>query len=53
MDSIKFLDNGSNITGFMHLKNTFPRISDGEIKEVVFVEPQTRELIQNGKFEAS
>jgi len=31
-----------NSTGFMHLKNKFPRISDAEIKEGVFVGPQIR-----------
>jgi hypothetical protein len=31
--------------GFMYLKNTFPRISDAKIKEVVFSGPYIRELI--------
>jgi hypothetical protein len=35
----------------MYLKNNFPRISNAEIKEGVFVGPQIRELIQNVKFE--
>jgi hypothetical protein len=38
-----------NSTGFLYLKNEFPRISDAKIKEVVG--PQIRELIQDAKFE--
>jgi hypothetical protein len=31
-----------NNAGFMYLKNKFPRLSDGKIKEGVFVGPQER-----------
>jgi hypothetical protein len=40
-----------NITGFMFLKNMFPKISYAKIKEGVFVGPHRRELIQDPKFE--
>jgi hypothetical protein len=40
-----------NTAGFMYLRNKFPRISDGQIEEGVFVDLQTRELIQDVKFE--
>jgi len=33
----------------MYVKNKFPRTSDAKIKEGVFVGPQIRELIQDGK----
>ena len=42
---------GQNSAGFIYLKNTFPRISDAKIKEVVFVGPQVRKLIQDIKSE--
>jgi hypothetical protein len=35
----------------MYFKNTFPRISDAEIKEGVFIGPEIRELTQDVKFE--
>jgi hypothetical protein len=40
-----------NSAGFMYLKHWFPRISDAKMKEGIFVGPQTRELIQDIKFE--
>ena len=40
-----------NSAGFMYLKNKFPRISDANIKDGIFVGPQIRELIQDIKFE--
>jgi hypothetical protein len=46
---VKAMD--QNSAGFMHLKTKFPRISDAKIKEVVFVGPQIRDLIQHVKFE--
>jgi len=39
------------VLGFRFYTKRFPRISDGKIKEVVFVGPQIRELIQDVKFE--
>jgi hypothetical protein len=39
-----------NNSGFMYLKNKFPRISDAKIKENVFVGPHIGELIQDVKF---
>jgi hypothetical protein len=38
-------------TGFIYLKNKFPRTCDAKIKEGVFVGPQIRELIQDIRFE--
>jgi hypothetical protein len=46
---VKAMDQYS--TGFMHLKNKFPRTSDAKIKEGVFAGPQIRELIQDIRFE--
>jgi len=40
-----------NITGFMFLKNTFPKVSDAKIKEGEFVGPNIRELIGDAKSE--
>ena len=40
-----------NSAGCMYLKSKLPRISDAKIKEGGFVGPQTRELIQDVKFE--
>jgi hypothetical protein len=39
-----------NRVEFVHLKNTFPTISDVKIKEGVFVGPNIGELIQDVKF---
>ena len=48
----KFLNTvDQNSAGFIYLKNKFPRISDVEIKEGVFVGCQIRELVQDVKFE--
>jgi len=38
-------------TGFMYMKNKFPRISDAEIKVGLFVGPQIKVLIQDIKCE--
>jgi hypothetical protein len=46
---LKAMDQHS--AGFIYLKNKFPRISDAEIKEGVFVGCQIRELIQDVKLE--
>jgi hypothetical protein len=46
---VKAMDQYS--TGFMYLKNKFPRTSDAKIKEGVFVGPQITELIQDIRFE--
>jgi len=40
-----------NGAGFMYLTNKFPRKSDAEIKDRVFVGPQIRDLTQDVKFE--
>ena len=46
---VKALDQYS--TGFMHLKNNFPRTSDAKIEEGVFVGPRIRELTWDIRFE--
>ena len=46
---IKVLD--KNGAGFYYLKEKFPRGSDSKIKEGIFVGPQIRASIQDGKFE--
>ena len=46
---VKALD--KNGAGFYYLKETFPRVSDSKIKEGIFVGPQIRALIGDGKFE--
>jgi len=46
---VKALD--KNVVGFYYLKETFPRVSDSKIKEGIFVGPQIRALIGDGKFE--
>jgi hypothetical protein len=40
-----------NSEGFTHLKNTFTRKNDAEIKEAPFFGTQIRELIQDVTFE--
>ena len=39
-----------NGAGFHYLKEKFPRVSDSKIKEGIFVGPQIRALIRDGKF---
>jgi len=46
---VKALD--KNGAGFYYLKEKFPRVSDSKIKERIFVGPQIRALIGDGKFE--
>jgi hypothetical protein len=46
---VKALD--QNGTGFRYLKERFPRVIDSKIKEGIFVGPQIRALIRDGKFE--
>jgi len=33
--------------GFQYVRNKFPYVSDAKIKEVIFIGPQIRELIQD------
>ncbi|KAH9631061.1 hypothetical protein HF086_015046 [Spodoptera exigua] len=40
-----------NGSGFLYLKEKFPKISDAKIKEGIFVGPQIRELIKDSRFE--
>ena len=37
--------------GFQYVMNNFPDVSDAKIKEVIFIGPQTRELIQDKQFD--
>jgi len=37
--------------GFEYVGNKFPSVSDAQIKEVVFIGPQIRELIQDKQFD--
>ena len=46
---VKALD--QNGAGFHFLKEKFPRVSDSKVKEGIFVGPQIRALIRDGKFE--
>ena len=39
-----------NFAGFYYLKEKFPRLIDSKIKEGIFVGPQKRALILDGKF---
>ena len=36
--------------GFHYLKEKFPRVGDSKVKEGIFVGPQIRALIRDGKF---
>ena len=40
-----------NCSGFHYLKEKFPRVSDSKIKEGIFVGPQIRASIRDGKLE--
>ncbi|UYV69584.1 hypothetical protein LAZ67_6004025 [Cordylochernes scorpioides] len=42
-----------NASGFAYLKQKCSSISDAKIKEGIFVEPQIRELLQDGNFQNS
>jgi hypothetical protein len=46
---VKAID--QNSAGFMYLKNKFPRISDAEINEGIFVGTEIRKLIPDVKFD--
>jgi hypothetical protein len=37
--------------GFEYVRNMFPNVSDFKIKEVVFIRPQIRELMQDKQFD--
>lgn len=43
--------NDENGRGFLYLKEKFPKICDGEIKERTFVGPQITELIKDETFD--
>ena len=45
---VKALKNGK---GFLYLKEKFPRISEGKLKEGIFIGPQIREVMQDKKFD--
>ena len=40
-----------NGKGFLYLKEHFPRISEGKLKEGIFIGPQIREVMQDKKFD--
>ena len=40
-----------NGAGFYYLKEKFPRVSDSKIKEEIFLGPQIKTFIRDGKFE--
>jgi hypothetical protein len=46
---VKAID--QNSTGFVYLKNKFPRASNAKIKDGIFVGPQIRDLIKDIKLE--
>jgi len=35
------------VRGFQYVRNSFPNVSDAKIKEVIFIEPHIREMIQD------
>jgi len=37
--------------GFQYVWSKFPNVSDAEIKEVIFIGPQIRELMQDKQFD--
>ena len=46
---VKGMDKTSH--GFEYVSNNFPNVSDAKIKEVIFIGPQIRELMQDKQFE--